>query len=136
MGYRSQVVLAISKQLRPAFMAALAPNKEATALVFNHHDTLDLNYGGDGSLFVMWDSIKWYSGMGDNVIDLIDKFVDEAESDEWEFEEDGDVLRRASSAGSASSDHFRFVRVGEESDDITVRGEGFWDIYPSTMINY
>jgi len=26
--------------------------------------------------------------------------------------------------------------VGEESDDITVRGEGFWDIYPSTMINY
>ena len=136
MGYRSQVVLAISKQLRPAFMAALAPNKEATALVFNHHDTLDLNYGGDGSLFVMWDSIKWYSGMGDNVIDLIDKFVDEAESDEWEFEEDGDVLRRASSAGSASSDHFRFVRVGEESDDITVRGEGFWDIYPTTHINY
>ena len=43
MGYRSQVVLAISKQLRPAFMAALAPNKEATALVFNHHDTLDLD---------------------------------------------------------------------------------------------
>ena len=128
MGYRSQVVLAISKQLRPAFMAALAPNKEATALVFNHHDTLDLNYGGDGSLFVMWDSIKCYSGMGDNVIDRIDKFVDEAESDEWEFEED-DV-------GFGSSDHFRFVRVGEESDDITVRGEGFWDIYPSTMINY
>ena len=134
MGYRSQVVLAISKQLRPAFMAALAPNKEATALVFNHHDTLDLNYGGDGSLFVMWDSIKWYSGMGDNVIDLIDKFVDEAESDEWEFKEDPPDDH--SGAGSASSEHFRFVRVGEESDDITVRGEGFWDIYPSTMINY
>ena len=134
MGYRSQVVLAISKQLRPAFMAALAPNKEATALVFNHHDTLDLDYGGDGSLLVVWDGIKWYSGMGDNVIDLIDKFVDEAESDEWEFEED--PLDPDSGAGSASSEHFRFVRVGEESDDITVRGEGFWDIYPSTMINY
>ena len=134
MGYRSQVVLAISKQLRPAFMAALAPNKEATALVFNHHDTLDLNYGGDGSLFVMWDGIKWYSGMGDNVIDLMDKFVDEAEADEWEFKED--PLDPDSGAGSASSEHFRFVRVGEESDDITVRGEGFWDIYPSTMINY
>ena len=133
MGYRSQVVLAISKQLRPAFMAALAPNKDATALVFNHHDTLDLDYGGDGSLFVMWDSIKWYSGIGDNVIDLIDKFVDEAESDEWEFEEDPEDLHGPE---SGSSEHFRFVRVGEESDDITVRGEGFWDIYPSTMINY
>ena len=127
MGYRSQVVLAISKQLRPAFMAALAPNKEATALVFNHHDTLDLDYGGDGSLFVMWDSIKWYSGIGDNVIDLIDKFVDNAGSDVWFFGEND---------SSGSSEHFRFVRVGEESDDITVRGEGFWDIYPSTMINY
>ena len=134
MGYRSQVVLAISKQLRPAFMAALAPNKDATALVFNDHDTLDLDYGGDGSLLVVWEGIKWYSGMGDNVIDLIDKFVDEAESDEWEFEED--PLDPDSGAGSASSEHFRFVRVGEESDDITVRGEGFWDIYPTTSICY
>ena len=136
MGYRSQVVLAISKQLRPAFMAALAPNKEATALVFNHHDTLDLNYGGDGSLLVVWNGIKWYTGMGREYseIDLIDKFVDEAESDEWEFEED--PLAPASGAGAASSEHFRFVKVGEESDDIECRGEGFWDIYPSTMINY
>jgi len=127
MGYRSQVVLAISKQLRPAFMAALAPNTDATALVFNDHDILDLNYGGDGSLFVMWDSIKWYSGMGDNVIDLIDKFVDNAGSDVWFFDEND---------SSGSSEHFRFVRVGEESDDITVVGEGFWDIYPTTSICY
>ena len=127
MGYRSQVVLAISKQLRPAFMAALAPNKDATALVFNDHDTLDLDYGGDGSLLAVWDSIKWYSGAADNVIDLIDKFVDDAGCDTWGFDEN---------ESSGSSDHFRFVKVGEESDDITVRGEGFWDIYPSTMINY
>ena len=115
-------------------MAALSPNKEATALVFNHHDALDLDYGGDGSLLVVWEGIKWYSGMGDNVIDLIDKFVDEADSDEWEFEDDppGDD----SGAGSASSEHFRFVKVGEESDDIECRGDGFWDIYPSTTINY
>ena len=127
MGYRSQVVLAISKQLRPAFMAALAPNKDATALVFNDHDTLDLDYGGDGSLLVVWDGIKWYSGMGDNVIDLIDKFVDEAGCDTWGFDEN---------ESSGSSEHFRFVKVGEESDDITVSGDGFWDIYPATVINY
>jgi hypothetical protein len=134
MGYRSQVVLAISKQLRPAFMAALAPNKDATALVFNHHDKLDLDYGGDGSLLVVWDGIKWYSGTGDNVIDLIDKFVDDAGCDTWEFEDDPPDDN--SGAGSASSEHFRFVKVGEESDDIECRGDGFWDIYPSTTINY
>ena len=127
MGYRSQVVLAISKQLRPAFMAALAPNKEATALVFNDHDTLDLDYGGDGSLLVVWGSIKWYSGMTDNVIDLIDKFVDDAGCDTWSFDEN---------ESSGSSDHFRFVKVGEESDDITCVGDGFWDIYPHTSISY
>jgi hypothetical protein len=134
MGYRSQVVLAISKQLRPAFMAALAPNKDATALVFNDHDMLDLDYGGDGSLLVVWDGIKWYSGTGDNVIDLIDKFVDDAGCDTWEFEED--PTEPTQSAGSASSEHFRFVKVGEESDDIECRGEGFWDIYPHTSISY
>ena len=133
MGYRSQVVLAISKQLRPAFMAALAPNKEATALVFNHHDTLDLAYGGDGSLLVVWDGIKWYSGTGDNVIDLIDKFVDDAGCDTWEFENDPEDLHGPE---SASSEHFRYVKVGEESDDIECRGEGFWDIYPHTSISY
>ena len=133
MGYRSQVVLAISKQLRPAFMAALAPNKDATALVFNHHDTLDLDYGGDGSLLVVWNGIKWYSGTGDNVIDLIDKFIDDAGCDTWEFENDPEDLYGPE---SASSEHFRFVKVGEESDDIECRGEGFWDIYPSTTINY
>ena len=88
---------------------------------------IDLDYGGDGSLLVVWEGIKWYSGMGDNVIDLIDKFVDNAGCDTWFFDEND---------SSGSSEHFRFVRVGEESDDITVRGEGFWDIYPSTMINY
>ena len=65
--------------------------------------------------------------MGDNVIDLIDKFVDNAGCDTWFFDEND---------SSGSSEHFRFVRVGEESDDITVVGEGFWDIYPSTHICY
>ena len=127
MGYRSQVVLAISKQLRPAFMAALAPSKDATALVFNDHDTLDLDYGGDGSLLVAWHAIKWYSGTADKAIDLIDKFVDDAGCDTWGFDE---------KESSGSSEHIRFVKVGEESDDITCVGDGFWDIYPTTSISY
>jgi hypothetical protein len=107
-------------------MAALAPNKDATALVFNDHDTLDLDYGGDGSLLIVWDGIKWYESYED--IQTLEKFIEEACSDEYEFEVDGKA--------EASSEHIRFVRVGEESDDIELRGDGFWDIYPSTSISY
>jgi hypothetical protein len=33
------------------------------------------------------------------------------------------------------AEHYRFVRVGEDSDDIVIRGAGFCDIYPITNIN-
>ena len=49
MGYRSQVVLAISKELTPFFMMKLAQCKEAEELVFKHADTFDRDYGGDKS---------------------------------------------------------------------------------------
>ena len=124
MGYRSQVVLAISKQLRPAFMAALAPNKEATALVFNHHDKLDIDYGGDGSLLVVWDGIKWYDSFDDVV--AIQKFVDAADCDDFELS-DGE---------GSSSENFRFVRIGEETDDVDCNGYGFEHIYPHTSISW
>ena len=123
MGYRSQVVLAISKRLRPAFMASLAPNKEATALVFNHHDTLDLDYGGDGSLLVVWDGIKWYDSYDD--VTAIQKFVDAADCDDFELS-DGD---------GGSSENFRFVRIGEDSSDVDCNGYGFEHIYPYTSIS-
>ena len=126
MGYRSHVVLAISKHLTPFFMMKLSQNKEAETLVFKHNDEFDRDYGGDKSWLIRFDSIKWYESYED--IQTLEKFIDEACSDEYEFEVDGKA--------EASSDHIRFVRVGEESDDIELRGDGFWDIYPSTSINY
>tara|TARA_R110000824_G_scaffold111463_5_gene259928 strand:+ start:3314 stop:3694 length:381 start_codon:yes stop_codon:yes gene_type:complete len=126
MGYRSQVVLAISKHLTPFLTLATAQNKDAESLVFAHHDRFDRDYGGDNSWLIAWDGIKWYDSYED--IQAIERFVQEACGDEYEFEVDGKK--------QSSAEHIRFVRVGEESGDIELHGDGFWDIYPNTTICY
>ena len=126
MGYRSQVVLAISKHLTPFLTLACSQEPEAQSLVFKHADTFDRDYHGDKSWLLVWDDIKWYESYPD--IDMIEKFISEAVCDEYKFEVDGKKQN--------SSEHIRFVRVGEEPGDIDVMGDGFWDIYPNTHINY
>jgi hypothetical protein len=87
MGYRSQVVLAISKHLTPFLTLAASQNTEAQSLVFKHADTFDRDYGGDKSWLMVWDGIKWYDSYED--IQAIEKFVQEACADEYEFEIEG-----------------------------------------------
>ena len=126
MGYRSQVVLAISKHLTPFLTLATSQNAEAEALVFKYADTFERDYGGDKSWLLVWDGIKWYDSYED--IQTICKFIDDAICDEYQFEIDGEL--------QSSAEHIRFVRVGEDSADIEMLGDGFWDIYPSTHISY
>ena len=126
MGYRSQVVLAISKHLTPFLTLEASQNEEAQALVFKHADTFERDYGGDKSWLLVWDGIKWYDSYED--IQTICKFIDDAICDEYQFEIDGEL--------QSSAEHIRFVRVGEDSGDIEMLGDGFWDIYPSTHISY
>ena len=126
MGYRSQVVLAISKHLTPFLTLATSQNAAAQTLVFKHADYFERNYENEKSWLIRWDGIKWYESYED--IQTLEKFIQEAASDEYEFEVDGEI--------QASSEHIKFVRVGEESDDIEMSGVGFWDIYPNTSICY
>jgi hypothetical protein len=126
MGYRSQVVLAISKHLTPFLTLAASQNTEAQALVFKDADTFDRDYGGDNSWLLVWDHLKWYDSF--ECIQTLERFIIEAVSDEYEFEVDGVIQN--------SSEHIKFVRVGEDSTDIESRGEGFWDIYANTNICY
>ena len=127
MGYRSQVVLAISKELIPFLMLATSKNKEAQALVFKDADTFERDYGGDKSWLMVWDSIKWYEGYAD--IDAIETFLDDAEHGDWKItDDDGNEVH--------SEELFRFARVGEEHGDVDVRGSGYWDITPVTSIQY
>ena len=126
MGYRSHVVLAISKHLTPFFMMKLSQSKEAEELVFKHADYFERNYENEKSWLIRFDSIKWYESYDDII--TLENFIQEASSDEYEFEVDGKKEH--------SSEHIRFVRVGEESTDIEMTVDGFWDIYPHTSINY
>jgi len=124
MGYRSQVVLAIGKEIQPHFMAALSVCNPATVLVFNDANRFDRDYYQDGSghWLIHWDSIKWYDSYEE--IGTIQKFVEAANNDSFELGEgDGD-----------SSEHIKFVRVGENSDDIEHLGFAFDDVYASTSI--
>ena len=123
MGYRSQVVLAVSKELMPHFLAVMAKHPGSRELVFGHNDELEQDYEGEGHFFVRWDDIKWYNGYKD--IDPIQNFVDAADCDDFELAE-GD---------GGSSENFRFVRVGEDSSDIVCNGYGFEHIYPYTSIS-
>jgi hypothetical protein len=126
MGYRSEVVLAISKHLTPFLTLAASQNAAAQALVFKDADHFDRDYGGDKSWLIRWDHIKWYDSY--ECIQTLEKFVSEAICDEYEFEVEGNK--------ELSSEHIRFVRVGEESGDIEMMGDGFWDIYTNTSICY
>jgi len=126
MGYRSNVVLAITKHLTPFLTLAASQNAQAQALVFKHADKFDRDYDGEKSWLLVWDSIKWYESYED--IQALELFIQKANSDEYEFEVDGKA--------QSSCEHMRFVRVGEESGDVEMSGDGFWDIYPTTHICY
>ena len=126
MGYRSEVVLAISKHLTPFLTLACSQNAAAQTLVFGDADHFDRDYEGEKSWLIRWDGIKWYESYED--IQTLEKFIQEATSDEYSFEIDGQ--------NQNSSEHIKFVRVGEEDADIESYGDGFWDIYATTNICY
>ena len=115
MGYRSEVVLAVDKKLMPEFLAHLATNDEAKTMVFADHCHLDQDYCDEGHLLVTWNSIKWYESYPE--VNVIEKFISEMEE------------------AADKSEMFRFVRVGEDYDDIDNRGYGF-DIYVNRSIEY
>ena len=125
MGYRSDVVLAVGKEIMPHFMAALSRNEEASRMVFKHADDLVKDYQGEGNMLLRWSGVKWYEGYED--IDAIQAFVNNPS--DFGPETVGDE-------GTAVWDCFKFVRIGEEPDDIQTEGGGFYDIYVERSITY
>ena len=123
MGYRSQVTLALQPKAAALFSTLRARGGHLAELI----EDADTGSHNDGVESYDWDGIKWYDSYPD--VQAIEKFVAEAECDEYEFEDDDGKQ-------GLSSEHVRFVRVGEEDGDIETRGSGFWDIYPSTHICY
>ena len=115
MGYRSEVVLVVGKEVMPQFMVTMAKSAEARSMCWGDAERT-MDYSEEGSILFRWDYIKWYGS--DEAIQAIEDFMDWCDSEEVEVE------------GTAQSamDFFRFVRIGEEMDDVEQRGMGFWDV--------
>ena len=115
MGYRSEVALALDAKIVPALMTAFAKCEETQKLCTQHVDHLDTDYGGKGNWLMRWDHIKWYDSYKE--IAAIEQFMDDCDCEDLD-------------------EHYRFVRIGEETDDNEVRGWGFDHVYITRSVEY
>ena len=127
MGYRSEVVLAVHKQVMGKFLQLIGTNDEMKALCFSHSDEARENYNGDGNFLFRWSSIKWYEGYAG--VDAVNEFM------EWCHENEIEDKNFPEDRQPSGDEFFRFVRVGEDQDDIVQDGycEDF-SIYTQTSI--
>ena len=114
MGYRSQVVLAVGKEVVAQFLVSMSKSPEARAMCFSHADRMIKDYDGDGAMCFYWSQIKWYDNY--ECVQAITDFMD------WCDEE--------------NDEDYRFIRTGEDNDDNVVRGYGYDDIYISRNIEF
>jgi len=124
MGYRSEVVFAVSEEVIPALMCLFAKKPEVQKLCTEYSE-LDTDYQ-DGWL-MRWDYIKWYES--DTVINDLANFIEALESDDLsDYGLDDDV--------DGWYHRFKFIRIGEEYEDIESKGCGFDDIQLNRAISY
>ena len=122
MGYRSEVVLAISKDILPQFLAVLEKNPKTRDLCFEYVDEVEKNYNDDGSLLLYWADIKWYDSSEE--VRTLESFMGKCELGSLFEDEVG-----------TSEESFRFVRIGDYDDDIEVRGCGFEESDSAIYLN-
>ena len=106
MGYRSQVAFAIHPDKVSDFLAVLSGCQEAFDLC-RYDDGIKTDMFEKGDLFVSMDGIKWYEGY--KGVDTIDKFIADT------IDEDN------------GPEMVRFLRVGEDREDIVESGDYAWD---------
>ncbi len=119
MGYRSEVAIAIHKDLHGDFLTFLNTEKLMADIFGERSDFhLDKDYQGEGHWLFTADSIKWYTTWDEFAdIQMFEKFMDTMQEDEGKEEK------------------FRFLRIGEELEDIEYRGGWYEaDIYVKRKI--
>ena len=111
MGYRSEVAIAIHPDKVSDFLAVLSGCTQAYDLCKGYpsdeYSGMKSDVFTKGDLFVSLDGIKWYEGYKE--IDVIDEFIRKVIEDDDE------------------PDKVRFLRIGEDHQDIQECGEYAWD---------
>jgi len=125
MGYRSEVVLAVHK-LMGKFLQLIGQHEEMKAMCFSHSSEVRENYNGDGNFLFRWSGIKWYEGY--EGVDAVNEFMQWCHDNEIED-------KNFPEEQATGSEFFKFLRVGEDQDDIVQDGycEDF-HIYTQTSI--
>ena len=126
MGYRSEVVLAVHKQVMGKFLQLIGQNDEMKTLCFSDAEVTE-NYNGDGNFLFRWSGIKWYEEYaGINAVNEFMEWCHDTMIEDKNYPEDRQPQ---------GDEFFKFLRVGEESDDIEHDGycEDF-EIYTQTTI--
>jgi len=107
MGYRSDVVVVVSKELMPHFLAVLAKQPELVPMVFKDSDEVNKDYDGEETMLIHWTDVKWYESYPE--VDALNRFFDDCEGDDIEGVEE-------------PWEHFRFIRLGEDATDMVEKG--------------
>ena len=124
MGYRSEVVFVVAKEVMPQFLATMAKSPEARNMCFSETDMRIKDFQGEGNILFNWSHIKWFEGYEE--IDAIVDFMDWCDSEHIDV--DGDEQE--------GINFYRFCRVGEEYEDNVVRGWAFDDVNIERSISF
>ena len=127
MGYRSDVVLAMSAPIKPYFLTLMATNPKAKKFI-EGADVLASSKIEEGDFVVAWSGVKWYASYDE--VEAIINFVFDLENQ--------DLSDYGAKYGDIQWDEelFKFIRIGEEHGDVDVVGTGFWDLMPVTKIDW
>lgn len=132
MGYRSEVVLYVGPEVMPQFLVTMAKSPQARELCFAENDHMIKDYNGEkGSFLFKWGWLKWYDSF--ECVSAITDFMDWCDSEDLVMgeTEDGKEKREAAFA------FYKFVRIGEETEDIEYRGDAMWgDICVNRSIEF
>ena len=116
MGYRSDVIFACTADAVPILLAEAGKSAALKQLLFADADEKLLgDYDGYGSYLFRWDHIKWYDGYPwatafNQMIEKIEEKLDD--------------------------EAYRWICIGENLDDVEIKGYGFEHIYVRREIEY
>ena len=135
MGYRSEVVLVVGKEVMPQFMVTMAKSPDARALCFAEA-TRHEDYGEEGNMLFAWNGIKWYDSY--EGVRALGDFLDWCDAEQVPVsEEQAKADMSPTPITHVDADEcYKFVRVGEELEDNEERGSGFWDVYVTRSIEF
>ena len=133
MGYRSEVLLYVGPEVMPQFMVTMAKCQATRAMCFADHERMVKDYQGiKGSFLFKWGWLKWYDSYPE--VQAINDFMDWCEDERIPT---GEKDEEGNDRTAYAAEFFRFVRLGEETDDSEQRGDAFWgDIGISRSIEY